>query len=163
MPDSGQIIPQNNNAQRCDMCEIGLAQSAGMVFLIETDFSGRAFKGPPLFYLSLKSSKLAVAKFSRMCPLKPFKQRLGFETGIGFQFFISRTAPQISSNGSSRVLQVLSFPHWLGNFPSSMYFRAVFSHIPALALATAKVSLWFSFISLLTCRSVTTPCPPLNF
>ena len=101
----------------------------------------------------------------RSCPSgkRPGKRRCRSRKRVlasspGLSRSISSSSGHTSWNGSSRVRQVRGTRRSEGSRSESRYLRAVFSSMPALSAALARVvSVWSNFRSLLNRRSVTIP------
>ena len=65
--------------------EVGGAQLAGRVDLIEEDLLGRALDGPPRLDLPLQGAELAVGEPAREAALEVLEEGLGLEPGVEFQ------------------------------------------------------------------------------
>ena len=148
-----ESLAGDHDPQTAHIRKIRLPLPAWGVFLHEHHFFRRPAACPPLLDPTLHGPQFAFLKSTRMLSAHIIKNCLGFSRFVLFQNLA--ISGHTSSNASLRVLHVRSGFTWLGSFPESRYFRAVFSSIPAFAAAVANVcSSWISFISLLYCRSV---------
>ena len=100
------------DSQTVHMSEVGGAELAGRMDLIEEDLLGRPRDGLPRLDLPLQGAELAVLKPARESALKILEKGFGLEPGIAFQQVFEFW--QTSWNGYSRVCQVLGVNDSLG-------------------------------------------------
>jgi hypothetical protein len=84
----GERCGRDRDAEVGAVREVRGGQPAGVVNLAEEDLLGRPVQGPPLLEPPLQGSQLAIGEASRILPLQPAKQGLGFQARVERQVLL---------------------------------------------------------------------------
>ena len=134
--------------------EVGGAEFAGRVDLIEEHLLGRTRDGLPRLDLPLQGAELAVGKPAREPPLEILEEGLGLEPGIELQQIarVRAKRPGTDPPGSARILG--STIHWASDRPVDTFERSWCPYPPSKPHDRAAFLRPSSWRSLRTWRSV---------